>query len=88
MALSVLGLLLSTSQFAKAEQEQSQNLEVSVLVSRSCNVSTERATAGAQLDAGCPAYAKQSLVRELAVTGERGSGQSGVIEQLVLVINF
>ena len=62
---------------------------MSVVVAPSCGVSTERGAAGAELDAGCPAYAKQSLVRDFVVSGEQqvGSG-SGATEQLVLVINF
>lgn len=58
-------------------------------VIRSCAVSTERGAAGAELDAGCPSHAKQSLVREFQVSSERSvAGASGVREQLVLVVNF
>lgn len=85
--LSIIGYIGTASQFAKAGQPQSQNLEVSTNVSPSCAVSTERGAAGAELAGGCPAYAKQTLSREFVVTGERSTGQ-GISEQLVLVINF
>jgi len=88
-AFCAFGLLSATSQFAKAGQGESQNLDVSVVVEPSCSVSTERGAAGADLDASCPAYAKQSLVRDYVVSGEqRDAGGSGVSEQLFLVINF
>ena len=88
-AFCALGLLSTTSRFAKAEQHESHNLDVSVIVQPSCGVSTERGTAGADFDAGCPAYAKQSLIRDFVVSGSaREAGGSGVTEQLVLVINF
>jgi hypothetical protein len=84
-----LVLLLSSSRFAKAGQEESQNLDVSVTVSPSCAVSTERGAAGAQLDAACPSHIKQSLVREFVIDPTRPSAPgAAVTEQLVLVINF
>ncbi|RYZ04222.1 MAG: hypothetical protein EOO73_24350 [Myxococcales bacterium] len=80
---------LTASQFAKAGQEESRNLDVSVLVSRSCTVSTERGAEGAQLEGACPGYAKQSLVRELVVgSAPRLDGAPHVGEQLYLVVNF
>ncbi len=64
-------------------------MDVSVVVSRSCNISTERGAAGAELEASCPQYAKQSLVREFIVSPEpRPEGVPSVTEQLVLVVNF
>jgi hypothetical protein len=85
LGFCVLGLLVSSSQFAKAGQAASQNLNVSVVVQPSCGVSTERGAAGAEFDAGCPVYVKQSLVRDFVVSGERGKTAT---EQLVMVINF
>ena len=80
---------MTSSQSAKAGQEQSRNLDVSVVVSPSCTVSTERGAEGAQLLGVCPTHAKQSLVRELVVSNApRMDGAPNVGEYLYLVVNF
>ena len=86
---SLLSTILTSSQFAKAGQEESQILDVSVVVSPSCTVSTERGAEGAQMHGACPTHARQSLVRELVVSSApRFDGASHVGEHLYLVVNF
>ena len=86
---SLLSAILSSSQFAKAGQEESQILDVSVVVSPSCIVSTERGAEGAQLQGVCPAHVRQNLVRELVVSSApRVDGAPNVGEHLYLVVNF
>jgi len=88
-AFTLLSTILTSSQFAKAGQEESQILDVSVVVSPSCIVSTERGAEGAQLQGVCPTHAKQSLVRELVVDRTpRLDGAPNVGEHLYLVVNF
>ncbi|MDF3069218.1 MAG: hypothetical protein K0R38_4819 [Polyangiaceae bacterium] len=80
---------LTSSPFAKAGQEASRILDVSVVVSRSCTVSTERGAEGAVFDATCPTHAKQSLMREVVLSSApRLDGAPNMGEHLVLVVNF
>lgn len=87
--IALIALISSGAQPANAASEVSRSLQVGVTVARSCSISTEGGASGAKLDEGCPAYAKQSLVREITLSYkpkiETGSASS---EQLVLVINF
>ncbi len=85
VALSLFGLFVSAPAFANAGQEESHNLDVSVTVSPSCTVSTERGAEGMELSGVCPEQVQQSLVREFVLGGQATSGPS---EQLVLVVNF
>jgi hypothetical protein len=81
--------IFASSRSANAEPSASRNLDVTVIVSRTCTVSTERGVAGAELDEGCPQQIQQSLVRELFVRAESPlSGPARVEENLVLVVNF
>ena len=84
VALSLFGLLVSSPAFANAGQEESHNLDVSVTVSPSCTVSTERGAQGMELSGVCPEQVQQNLTRQFVVSPEAG----GVSEQLVLVVNF
>jgi hypothetical protein len=64
-------------------------LQVSVVVSRACTVSTERGATGAELGSACPPHVRQSLVRELFVSAEPrvdAAPRSG--EHLVVVVSF
>ena len=64
-------------------------LQVSVVVSPSCIVSTERGAEGAQLTGVCPSHVRQSLVRELVVgAAPRLDGAPNVGEHIYLVVNF
>lgn len=69
-------------------------LDVSVVVSRSCTVSTERAAEGAALEGACPGHVEQHFVREPVVgtaprsTAPRLEAATDVREHLYLDVNF
>jgi hypothetical protein len=75
---------MPVSRAATTEQRLSRNLEVSVLVSPSCVVSTQPERGVADLGAGCPTSATQVLAPAVQRLGP-GATRS---EHRVLIVNF